>query len=861
MRKSLPSICAVAILIILNSAIVFAKPKPVKAPALPARMSIQEMDSRASQLEQEIANLTAKVDQLRQDSVRAVSDWSRMESLQRANVIAADTAVARKATEISGTRAQRDRARRDSVSAYAAYKQKESSLQREAAALQLKISSVNRDLQSLSAKRDAVLRDDGSAGERALASLQTQLSQTDASLGQRQTTLADLGKQRDKLRQDSLAAEANLADARKRSAVAGHRVDSLIGLYAGATDQVNQNLAKARADSAAAQQKENEKVLVLSGQKTQAESRIASLKREQVSMVSERDRLRSTAGAAQQKYDQDRAPIKTSLANAETGIQGWNKEKDAWVKVKEKIALDGDISKVRNELDKAIEEAAMNKKGAKKVVEDKENQLNDLMRQINDYERNAQVMQKDREMAGLSLDQKRRRSDSLASSADVQLNAWVNEKLRSEKALADFDRANPAANSPALQRMAQLDTMASAKDKEIQVETSRIDSLNRQITTIRNLMTNMAASARSTISQVDQQTASYKSYNADLQNQRMKAKSDSLQAESVPAASLRQAKSDLSGVLSRIASTERDIASLKSTREQTARSITDTQARNQQAKTANATEKTRLDSEIASKQQELSSLNGQLEKTSRENQAAMAEFETTKQRTQPVNSQIDALIATQERDRIMLSRQRDSLSRDMKMSSQSMADRVGSIKQDLIGAKSDISTKQMTVRQIKMQRQAAVKDLESEVSRLDKSINAASQELSSLQAQRQEAAGKLAAVQNQPASATYKPTTAPTSSYSSPQLPAAYTSPAPAPAMAPLPPPPPPPASSTQSPTEQAQRILEQIYNDLSSNRMNEAISTFRSQRAILSRSLDPEVFSGLESTINSMAPSTGKKK
>ena len=72
---------------------------------------------------------------------------------------------------------------------------------------------------------------------------------------------------------------------------------------------------------------------------------------------------------------------------------------------------------------------------------------------------------------------------------------------------------------------------------------------------------------------------------------------------------------------------------------------------------------------------------------------------------------------------------------------------------------------------------------------------------------------------------------------------------------------PPPAAPSPSAGADAAQKMMEAIYALMGENRNAEAKAEFTAKRSFLSENLAPEVFQGLEFTINSLEDTEPKKK
>jgi uncharacterized small protein (DUF1192 family) len=176
------------------------------APAV--QMSTDEIDQRIAADEAEVSRLTAKLDQIRQDSINAAADLqAKMSSFSGKNS-PLESQLAAKNQEMATLRSQRDKARQDSLLAAVKQSERAASAKRESARLEALVISASNQLNALTTKRQTFPVVEPGGDSKAVLALQKEISRVDSLIKSKQNDMAAFSKKRDQHRQDSLLQES-----------------------------------------------------------------------------------------------------------------------------------------------------------------------------------------------------------------------------------------------------------------------------------------------------------------------------------------------------------------------------------------------------------------------------------------------------------------------------------------------------------------------------------------------------------------------------------------------------------------------------------------------------------------------------
>lgn len=733
--------------------------------AVPAtQMTADEIDQRISTDEAEVARISARLDQIRQDSMSAAADLQAKLSTFAGKNSPLESQFAQKNQELASLRSQRDKARQDSLTA--ATKQSEHVLnaKRESSRLEALVMTASNQLNALTTKRQALPATDVAAGDgKAVLALQKEVARVDSVIKAKQGDMALFSKKREQLRQDSLLQESDALEIRKRGQTEAKRLDSLILVASQSSSEVSGKLGKAHESAATAQAQEQARLNDLSRQKALMDAQIAKTKGELTAMTMERDRLKTASGSSQKRLDAARSPLAAALAGAEDDIQTKSADKEAMKMLMEKVKLDSAISKAKNDLDAAIEQRARGKHGAEKLVDQRENDVTTLMGQLDDVVRKQpKVAQYDLQVSGLTTTElKRKQVEAMIGQANADLAALTLKRDQAKAALDDFDKSHQASAGPSSQRIVQLDSASLAKEKTLTAYSTRRDSLAEQQAASQRTFEGLSASSHTEIARADSDAALSRKQKTDLLVQRAQLRADSMKNESTIMMGIIKVKTEQAKLGAQYSLLDREVATETANKEKLKQAIVDAQSRDKMTKASGLQERRKLDSLIEAKEQEVNSLSVQSEKASQESLGAGKETELAVQKQIAALAVINGQIAAKNQEIAALSQQLDSSRKSKAAAEKAGLDKAHAVEQDKVSTLSALEAKKADIAALKEDKEelerAAVRQREEqereakrqhdeqeratkrELARFDSLVGAATQRIVVLEARRDKA--------------------------------------------------------------------------------------------------------------------------
>jgi len=319
---------------ICGTAVWGGKP-PVKRPPPATSMPLDEVMGHLASLQSRIDSLNAVCMKLRQDSAGAVADFSQRGQALSKKQAETDNAIAQKKSLATAARSRYEKAQQDSAAIVAKNREQMDKIRKEIARVDQTIAWVNNDLAALSRQSGET----GTAGadERTVAKLQAQGMQCDSLIRARQSDLSNLSTRRSQLRQDSLDNETRLLNDRNRFRRLMYPFDSLALLCDAAIRQAEQKMAgnQAEKDRKITLARENQSLIAR--QKKDYDERIAKNNIDVQVFSVERQKLAQSAGSAQQRYEQLRAPYEKALNDATNEIQRFTRDKPLLKTLRQKL--------------------------------------------------------------------------------------------------------------------------------------------------------------------------------------------------------------------------------------------------------------------------------------------------------------------------------------------------------------------------------------------------------------------------------------------------------------------------------------------------------------------------------------------
>ena len=698
-------------------------------------VSIDEINGRIGAQQREIDSLTALRDQLHLDSARIA-----LESTQRGSQIS------RKITEIDGLisakkamaakiRAQYAKAQQDSAAIAARYGEQLVTLHKELSRLETTIISVSNDLQTLSQHRDQLGSSPATADDRGPARLQLQISRRDSLIRVRQADLAELTGRHDKLRQDSLQVETKRAGERVQFHAAIGRIDSIIALDDAAIIRAEQKRMSAKNEQEQKIALVKESVSLMSKQKRAFDARLVQTNGEIGTLTAERQRLQQSADASQQRYEQLHTPYQKALSTAEAELQSVNKEKSALSVLHQKLQLDSSISKIRDALDHAIQLEAEKKKGAKKLVEQRENELDSMLSKQDVVTRSTPgLRQLEARYQGSTVTQKTSLVNDALAGIENRIAAASALRDKASQNLALFERKNPAPLNPSAQRTEQIETQIAAKKKDVIQMTAMGDSLNIQMQDAQNTLAPLAASAshdEGAKTDIPPQRAEKLS----LSSKRAKLLHDSLQNDAANTGALLRTRSDLLSTNSQVVLLQNEIALNSAERDKAKQTVLALQDKTRSQQSTLAAEKKKADSLIAARQQEISLLSMKSEKMRTDSVALAHQQDQQLQTLNPAPAALIAPYTALQKEIGVLQAQTDSLKRSSAGSQGRIGDDTRKVSLQLASINRSIDLASSSLASLNATKLSAASRLARDKERDDSLAGAAEREITAVTAQ------------------------------------------------------------------------------------------------------------------------------
>ena len=698
-----------------------------------------DIDQRIAAAEAEVSQLTATLEQLKQDSAKAAADASVSKSTTQAKVAPLESLLAQKTQELAGLRSQRDKARQDSMTLAIKKNGRSAVNKQEASHMDAAIMSASNQLNSYSTRKQQLPADEAGTEIKAVTAIQRDIARADSVIRLKQSDIAAWTKKRDQFRQDSLSEDSKASDARVHIQGDGKRLDSLLQLISIQNDAAGKQ-AKSK-DISGNQAQEQAKLTDLMRQKTVVDAQIARLKGEISAVNAERERLRASTGATQKKLELDRSPLTEALAAAEAKLQDKLYSKEVITSLSEKIRLDSAIQKAKDALNTAIEQQALGKKGAEKLVNQRENEVTTLMGKLDDVVRkNPKVAQGEAQLSGLSsTSEKRKRIDSLLAGAAADIAAQSMARDQAKRALDEFDRTHPAAAATSTPKLTLFDSLSIAKEKSVTALAARRDSMENQIAVSQRSIETVGAASRLESAKADSAAGVTRKQRSDLMIQRAQVRTDSIKNESGLMVAMIRLRTEQTKIAVQTAALDREIAGLTVTKERFKQSITDAQNRDKAAKAANQLERKRLDSLIGAKEQEVTQLSMQNEKLTQDQQAAGKELDLLLQKQSLLMQSISAQIASAEQDAVSVSQQVESARKERAAAEKTGSEKIRAIERDKTATAASLAAKKTEIAGLKSQREGLQRGLKRELAHIDSMISAAGKFIAGYEAAREKA--------------------------------------------------------------------------------------------------------------------------
>jgi chromosome segregation ATPase len=693
-------------------------------------LSLDEINSQISAMQAKVDSLTQLQNQLRRDSSSLRQESSQQTASNSRKIVEIDDAIVRKKAMVNSLRLQYEKAKQDSIDLLASSREQTLALHKETVRLESSIITMSNELEVLSARRDQLDQPAPGTDSKTLQRLQAQITKSDSLIKARQAAFTDLTIKREKLQKDSVQAVSKLTGSRLEFRDQIETINKNIALISSALEQLEQKQAAIKGDKAKKISDLKANLTSLGSQKRALTDQITRFETEITALAGEKQRLARSADAALTKYTQLRKPFLQAAEDAEAALKRAVEEKALIKALREKLRLDSAVSKSRDLLDDAIKAEAEKKRGAKKLVEQRENDLNNLLNNLDGLIQNTPgIRQKEASVHAPTVSQKTGLVlDELAASEKLVVQATA-ARDKAKQNLAAFDAKNPPPADPSYTRTTALDSATNVKKKKIIQMTEQIDSISLVFSELQANSNALSKSLAGESGTGDSLTNAKRAEKASLNAKRAKLVKDSIQNETDNAGALPRLKTDLASIGNKLIQLQNEIGTLTADRDKTKESLMAAREKASQTATSQKTERQKFDSLIAAKQQEITLVSMKSEKL-RQDSISLAKREVQQMsnlNTPP--STLGSQIAVAEKELNAMVRQSDSLKREVNAAQAKPAEYARRITFQIASTARSIDAANNDIAELKKEREAAYDRMKNDRGKLESMISSMEQEI------------------------------------------------------------------------------------------------------------------------------------
>jgi hypothetical protein len=703
-------------------------------------LSLDEVNNRLTSLQDNADSLTQVLNRLKLDSGRL-----KQESMQHSLSLTKrqseiDEILARKRGIVNGVRLQYEKARQDSIDLLTTSREQMAELHKEIVRTESSIITMSNELEVLSARRDQMNRPSAGAEGKALERLQAQIARNDSLIKARQAALGELSGRRDKLRRDSVQEDSKLRASRLQFHDQITMADDDIAKVNDALAAAEQKRITIKGDREKKIAETKASITALSLQKRGYTDQVRRAEIDITALTLEKQRLAQSAGAAQKKHALLRTPLARAFEDAEAALKRALAEKELIKALREKLRLDSAISKGRDALDAAMQAEASRKKGAKKLVEQKETELNTQLNALDALIQNSPgLRQTEAQFHAPTITQKTGKVSDALVLADKPIANATAERDRAKQALADFDKSNPPPPDPSNLRNTAIDSSSTAKKKAIIQMTEQIDSITMVTVEQQTTLESMAKSLAREAGKGDSLTLAKKAEKASLTAKKTKLVRDSTQNETANGATITRIKTELSGIGSKLILAQNDIVTYTAERDKAKESLITAQARANQTQTSQKTERQKTDSLIASKQQSITLSSMKCEKLRMDSLTQAKRDAQQIKSLNPPPAALGAQLAVAEKELAGLQAQSDSIRKETGPVQARPAEEGRNLSIQMAAIVRSINATQGEIATMKKEKEAAYERLENDQGRYDGLVSTMEQDLAAAVTKRDKA--------------------------------------------------------------------------------------------------------------------------
>ncbi|NLG16696.1 MAG: hypothetical protein GX556_05130 [Fibrobacter sp.] len=589
--------------------------------------NVRDIDYRINMIESELATLSASINNLQSDSINALSALFGVKNQKQAPLSEVSSAISASEQKISGYKAQIQQLRNDSIMAYQKFSADGAAVRKAQKDTEQQLISRSTELNILTEKVNRLKNILSQNTNETILSLTAEQVKADTNLARQIRDLSNAKPVLEQLARDSATQILEFESGQSAAAQQLTMYDSLFAsaerkslhattLLTDAKNKFNQNQA---AHSQIIRGFENEKARIV--QESNRQQQMLN-KAEQ-----ERIQLQAKTGQLQSEYENGRAIYVKQINESQEELQVRTSQKEVWNMMKELFVIDSQISVRRNELDELIQQSATRVKGAKKLIEPKEQELNELLGKQDLYLRKPGIKNAREQINSLTLSQRRARIEQFVTNIANSITQLTTKKIQAEQGLAEFERSNPASRDPSVLRLRSIDSSMQLIRSQYTVLNRQKDSLDQLITIQRNSSYSDASAFQAQIGSLDSAGKAAANERQAFLSQVQQARKSVSEIQKNKALAQIQISQNLTASRNSIYRIENEIQRLNNHKLQLAQNLTSAQSAFENRKLNASQELQALQSQISAKEHEINALTGESAKLTQQMTTVQTEYQ------------------------------------------------------------------------------------------------------------------------------------------------------------------------------------------------------------------------------------------
>ena len=681
---------------------------------------IQDTDQKIQYTQSAISACNNTLNKLAADSVAAITSYQANTSQNKSPLSDIDKEIASLSQKVTLLNKQIFEVKQDSSLTVHKLDSQKISFSRESTRLQQLISAASSSIKSMTEQRDQHIKTASLTSNNALVTINAENARIDLLLSNHHNELTNLNARREKLKQDSILLTTQLYNIQTLASSDQRKYDSLIATVNHQVQLASNLVSQAKTKRNAFLTTNNQILQNYTAQRAKTVSNTGLISANLTNSQNEYNRIRTSLNAIISKYESGKAPLVKRIREIDSTLHTRQMQKTLWKLMDEKWSVDSAVSAKRNELDEIIQQAAVKRKNAMKLTEQKEAELNALLGKLDQYLEKPGVKQAASQLNSLTAAQRKARIQEVRSNIDKDIITQTARKEEASKALAAYEKNNPATNNPSVQKLQQLEKTISSLQKQKEDLSRQKDSLDALIGSQTQQISKADAGFQKEIGTLDSSLSLHSRKSISLSSQRTQVLQKHTLSQKTSQDSLNKIVIELKNIDNRIAALNRDIILSNNRKEQIkAETVNLTQAFEQQKTQAGAAAQN-LIGLIASKEQESASHSAQLQQLTQQHGITVQELQTRlntlRNTLQSLNSQLFTLSAQQQN----LQKQQSSLNLKLHTTEQDLSKKISEINTAKIKTKQELLTLQSELQQLNTRRTQLAQSLEAEKERQKK---------------------------------------------------------------------------------------------------------------------------------------------